>query len=95
MQLPHRFTEIVQFPLVLDFLSLGEFQSLQQLVQFFDHVLQGFDDAVNVLHGLGNGGALPAWFRWRRQRAGFARGAVFWQPRSGGLRGWLGRAIYR
>ena len=57
LQLPHRFAEVVQFALVFDFLTLGEFQSFQQFIQLLDHTFQCLDDAINVLHRLRHGGA--------------------------------------
>lgn len=73
MQLPHGPAEIIQFTLVLDLLALGEFQRLQQLIQILHHLLQRFDDAVNVFHSLCDRRTLALWFRGGRGRRGTLR----------------------
>ncbi len=54
-KLLHGPAEIVEFALIFDLLALGEFQRLQQLIQFLHHLLQGLDDVVNILHRMGDG----------------------------------------
>lgn len=55
LKLAHCPAEIIQLALIFDLLALGEFQRLQQLIQFFHDLLQRLDDVVNILHGLCHG----------------------------------------
>lgn len=56
--------EIIKFAFVLDFLTLGQFQRLEQFIEFLHHPLEGFYDAINIFHGFAHSGNLFRRRRW-------------------------------
>lgn len=78
LKLAQSFPEIVQIALVLDLLAFCQFQRFEQLVHVLHDFLQRLDDAVNIFHGLSDGGSWPARFRWRRRCWGALRTVFAW-----------------
>ena len=52
--------QILDFALVINLLALGQFQSFQDVVHFFERVFQVGDDLIDLLDGPGDGRDLGA-----------------------------------
>lgn len=55
--------KILNFPLVIDFLPLGQFQRFQHFLHFIKRMFEFVDDSVHLLDGVRNGGRFVGGFR--------------------------------
>jgi hypothetical protein len=64
MQLAERALETLNFALVIDLLSLGELQRLEHFLHFIERMFEFFDDSVDLLDGITDGGHFRSRFRF-------------------------------